>query len=192
MARSAAREKGEIAAVAQRDCATLPAREAAALARRIPFGSGIGAGVGQDEGRGEVARGYVFIERVEQAQPLHQPPALGGAGLTRRDRSGARHDPSVECPGRRLALSDMIVGRHHIGERLIVHAIGDPESVAAAADSEHEMPLTVCEPFGGNAARSGDVGQGGSREEIGRATCWGSVCKYVYIVEGAVELKKKK
>src|SRR3546814_17934202 len=26
------------------------------------------------------------------------------------------------------------------------------------------MPLTVCEPFGGNAARSGDVGQGGSRE----------------------------
>src|SRR3546814_6859076 len=58
----------------------------------------------------------------------------------------------------------MIVGRHHIGERLIVHAIGDPESVAAAADSEHEMPLTVCEPFGGNAARSGDVGQGGSRE----------------------------
>src|SRR3546814_4928436 len=65
----------------------LPGREAAALARRIPFGSGIGAGVGQDEGRGEVARGYVFIERVEQAQPLHQPPALGGAGLTRRDRS---------------------------------------------------------------------------------------------------------
>src|SRR3546814_8795669 len=78
MSRSAAREQGEIAAVAHRDCATLPAREAAALARRIPFGSGIGAGVGQDEGRGEVARGYVFIERVEQAQPLHQPPALGG------------------------------------------------------------------------------------------------------------------
>src|SRR3546814_4927936 len=58
----------------------------------------------------------------------------------------------------------MIVGRNHIGERLIVQASGDPEPVAAAADGEHEMPFAVCEPFGGDAARSGDVGQGGSRE----------------------------
>src|SRR3546814_13001543 len=102
MSRSAAREQGEIAAVAHRDCAMLPAREAAALARRIPFGRGIGAGVGQDEGRGEVARGYVFIERVEQAQPLTQPPALGEDRPTRRTLSGPRPDPYREHPRSRL------------------------------------------------------------------------------------------
>src|SRR3546814_3039147 len=99
----------------------------------------------------------VFIERVEQAQPLHQPPALGGAGLTRRDRSGARHDPSVERLGRCLAFSDKIVGRHHIGERLIVQAIGDTEPGEAGADGEHEKTLAGCEASGGDDARSGDV-----------------------------------
>lgn len=169
MSRSASAKEAAIAPVTHRDRAALPAHDTAALARRVPLGRRIVARVGKDQRCRELARRDIFLETVEQAKPLGEPPAFGRAGLpacghVRRRTTG---NATMQSPGRGLADFYMPIGGHHISERLVALAVSDPEPVSAPFDRQYQVPFAVRDQFRRNNSRTRDV-----RHDSSEKTRW--------------------
>lgn len=161
MSRSGSAEESAIPPIAHRDRAALPACDTAPLTRRVPFGRRILPRVGKDQRRREIARRDIFVEAVEHAKPLNEPPAFGRAELSACDhvRRGATDNVTMQSAGCRLTCFGVPIGGHHISEWLVALAVSNPESVTATFDRQDQMPFAVRDQLRRNSTRVGDIRQ---------------------------------
>lgn len=150
MSRSGGAEKHAETAIAHRGGRSLPARNTPALARCIPFGCRVAAGVGEEQCGGDLARRHAFVERVEQPEPLDQTPVLGGPGhaLRRRAAPAEVKKRAVQRQDHRCTQFGLRVGRRQKGETLIGFATADQQPVATTVRVQHDVPVAMEEQFG--------------------------------------------
>ena len=159
MSRSGSTEESAIPPVAHRNRTAMPACDTAPLARRIPLGRRIVAHVSEDQRSREIARRDIFVEAVEHAKPLDEPPAFGGAELSACHdvRRGATDNATMQSAGCRLTCFGMPIGGHHISDWFVALAVRNPETVTATFDRQYQVPFTVRDQLRRNSARVRDV-----------------------------------
>ena len=161
MSRSAPREQRAVAAIAHGKRGALPAGDAAAFARRVPFSRRKTASLVEDQGRRKITSRGLFLHGVEKAEPLREAPAFAGAGLAARRGSRGGSGPEFALQRGRYGQPDidMVVDRADIGKCLIAGAAADPEAVASSPDREDKVPFAFCDDFGRDPLGRGELGK---------------------------------
>jgi len=149
MSRSAPREQRAVAAIAHGKRGALPAGDAAAFARRVPFSRRKTASLVEDQGCREIAGRSPFLHRIEKAEPLSEAPAFAGPGLAARrgPRAGSGLEFALQRGSDGKPDIKVVVERADIGKRLVAGAAADPEAETPPPDREDQMPLAFRDDF---------------------------------------------